>query len=432
MATADAPLLIAIFSKEGVRLQHNQSIVLESGDTLQLVAKIMDYHGLWLSEFESDSAPISWKLTSVNSMVPPGSLAPAIGYKTSFIASMDYSFSPCQIIATFSQDNYSISEYVEVRVYPPPEPSHLVIEPDSTMLASPNTDNRLGIVSIACYENYRSVYAIQRDPYGNFISLSGHVVWQSRDTAIAAVSPADSLVGEGIIRCKKYGSAWVVAQDSSLGDSIFDSVRAECAGPCTSISRLRIVKQDSVPIDSLPLRVGESVTLDAQAARIDSVQFDDVGVNWAFSEGLRLSSVTQEPAPPSGRTHSWTFSALDTGRGWIKIYLSSDNAIPDSIWVIVLPATGANNRCAAPGAATIRLGNRIIGVPHSAVRWTMSGFDLMGRVSVRKQGRFIENQTIQLTAQDARNSGMMLVVVTLRDEQNTVLKEVRFLSVFVR
>jgi hypothetical protein len=432
----DAPLQLVIYPKAGVPGPGNlpyagpgnqsypylSSIIIMTGDTFPLVAKVFDRAGIWLSSFESDTAPITWKLVFLDSSFPVGTLTSTSGFKSSFIATK--TFFPCYIIASF--EGYP-SDTVSVDIMPRPRPNHLVIESSPNSLTkSPNSDDRLGIMTIGCKEAFKSAYAVTRDVYGNYVSHSEKTVWQSRDTSISEVIKGDSLLGEGIIKCKKYGNTWIFAQDSSLGTAIFDSALALCAGPCPRQYRLQIVKDDSVPLESLTLSLGSSVTLRAQAVWVDSAVCINVSAYWTFS-----STLHQPPAAPDSLLSSWIFSPLDTGSGWIKIHVHSENAMPDSIWVTVVPATHANDRRGDP-VLKITLGNRIFGVPRDAKTFSIIGFDLRGRVLFRQEKQISGNQLLQSTTGDARHSGIALIVLSFYNVKGNVLSAEKFKSLSFR
>jgi hypothetical protein len=426
-ATASTAIYMAIYPKEGMPGPTNQpypypsSLIIMTGDTLPLVAKIFDRAGIWLSSFESDTAPITWKLVFTYSSSACGELTSTSGFKTSFIATQGYN--TCCIIVTFSPGGSYNSDTVNVIVAPRPRPNHLVIEasPDSTI--SLNQDNRLGSIGFSCNQTFRTVYAIIRDIFGNYVSHSEQAIWQSRDTSISEVTPGEPLLGEGIVKCKKYGHAWIFAQDSSLGTAIFDSVLVECAGPCPRLYRLQIVKDDSVPLDSLTLSLGSSVTLRAQAVRVDSAERVDVSAYWTFSSNLHQASVAPDSLP--SYTHSWIFSPLDTGSGWIRIHVHSENAKPDSIWVTVVPATRANYRGGNP-VLKIMLGIHSFSVPRDTKTFSISGFDLRGRLLFRQEKQISGNQLLQSTTGDARHSGVALFIISFYDARGKVLSEEKF------
>jgi hypothetical protein len=434
---ASNPLCIAIYPHEGAPSPLNQPcavvITIRSTDTLRLFAKLFDNRAVWLSQFESDTAPISWRVASNDvGMGHSEKLRVTTGSHTMFIDSAGFSVSNL-IIATFSLEGYSISDSITVHVSPPPLPSHLVIEPDSALMASPNSDNRLDSISVSCPEKSRTVFAIQRDPFGNFISVSKHAFWQSRDTAVATVSHADFPSGEGIITCKKYGSTWVVAQDSSLGNSILDSVLTDCPMSCGQSFSLRIVNSDTLPVESLTFRVGESVALTAQATWKGSSSniYVPVAVDWTMPEFL--ASNLMDPQPPNGHAVSWSVAPHDTGSGWIRIALTNAAAASDSVWISVLPAAaGAHPHTAARAAAALRIGSRVIRVPSNTVYWAMTGIDLRGRVMACKEERYTGGKSVQFKAAGMHTSGMMLITFTLKDERHKVLTEARCISAFIK
>jgi hypothetical protein len=429
----DGPVTLRIYPKEGAPGVDNQPyppptmvsytfpIYIKFGDTLPLVAKIFDQSDIWLQQFESDTAPIRWKLASFTSSPPCGVLTSDSGFRTSFIATIGCG--ACSVIATLSQEGPLVSDTILLGALC--GPNHLVIEasPDSTI--SMRSDNPVRSLYFYCQNPIDSVYAIIRDIYGNYFSHSRQTIWQTRDTSIAEVTQGNAAIGEGIIRCKKYGNTWIFARDSISGSPKYDSVLVQCAGPCPHIYHLQIVKDDSVPLEALTLYSGTSITLFAQAVRVDSAECVDVAAYWDVSGNLHLSSVA--PANQS----FWTFSPLDTGTGWIKIHVHSEYAMPDSIRVTVVPATRANNRSDYP-VVKIMLGNRSFSVPRDAKTFSMTGFDLRGRVLFRLEKQIAGYQLLQSNAGAARHSGIALFVISFYNVQGKGLAEEKFKSVSFR
>jgi hypothetical protein len=409
--------LLYVYPKEGSPGPPNQaypaSITMIPGDTLPLVAKVFDRQNIWLSQFETDTAPITWKIVSLTSHPPGGVLTSTNGFKTSFIATSGYN--ACRILATFSQEGSLVSDTVVVATLPRCCIKQLTIEASPEPYISLNSVNRLGTISFWCKQLFESVYAIIRDQFGNYVSLSGQTVWQSRDTSIAEIAGGDTALGEGIIRCKNYGSTWIFALDSSMGPHLFDSVQVLCPGACPHLYQLQIAKDDSVTLESLTLYQGTSITLHAQAARVDSAEIvENVPVYWSVSGNLHFSTIA-----PAGQP-SWTFSALDTGTGWIKIYARADNAIPDSIPVTVVPAMHANNRSGAP-ILKILLGNRSITMPRGANIISISGFDLRGRILFKQESRFSGGQLLQRNGSKASSSQVALINISFKDNHGNIL-----------
>jgi hypothetical protein len=403
-----------VYPKEGSPGPPNQaypaSITMIPGDTLPLVAKVFDRQNIWLSQFETDTAPITWEIESLTSENPCGVLTSFNGFKTSFIVTSGYNV--CQILVSYSQEGFHVSAKVVVATLPRCCTKQLTIETSPDPYISPNSVNRLGTISYWCKQLFESVYAIIRDQFGNYVSLSGQTIWQSRDTSIAEVARGNPALGEGIIKCKNYGNTWIFALDSSMGPHLFDSVQVLCPGACPHLYQLQIAKDDSVTLESLTLYQGTNITLHAQAARVDSAEIvENVPVYWSVSGNLHFSTIA-----PAGQP-SWTFSALYTGTGWIKIYARADNAIPDSIPVTVVPAMHANNRCGNP-VLKIMLGSRSISVPGGANSISISGFDLRGRILFKQESGISGGQLLR---RDGSPSGVALIVDSFKDSHGNIV-----------
>jgi hypothetical protein len=430
----DGPVTLRIYPKEGAPGVDNQPypppsmvsytfpVYINFGDTLPFVAKIFDQSDIWLQQFETDTAPITWTLLLDYPWSPGGVLTSDSGFRTSFIATIGCG--ACYVIATLKQEGPLVSDTILLGAFC--GPNHLVIEasPDSTISLA--NDNPVRSLYFSCHHTIDSVYAIIRDIYGNYFFHSGQTIWQSRDTSIAEVAQGNAAIGEGIIRCKKYANTWIFAHDSISGSPMYDSVLVQCAaGPCPHIYHLQIVKDDSVPLEALTLYSGTSITLFAQAVRVDSAECVDVAAYWDVSGNLHLSPVTPD------FQHSWTFSALDTGTGWIKIHVHSEYTMADSIRVTVVPATRANNQGDYP-VLKIMLGNRSISVPRDTKTFSITGFDLMGRVLFKQEKQIAGYQLLQSNLGAARHSGIALFVISFYNAQGKGLAEEKFKSVSFR
>ena len=136
-------------------------------------------------------------------------------------------------IALFMQIPIFLSFTFSANAQPLSPASKLVIEPDTAarfaFISDPTGAHRAGQVTLGATETKMPVYAVLRDPYGNFIRFSDSTLWTSRDTSIIIVTGGKASVGEGILtRRINAGQTYVVAQDKS-NPSLKDSVLVQLA-----------------------------------------------------------------------------------------------------------------------------------------------------------------------------------------------------------
>jgi len=96
---AGAPKYIKLYPLEGPPYGNNMQypdpswqMVDTAGKPLQVVAKVFDRVGTWLSQYELSSAPISWSVYEFpqNRNTPTGTLNPTSGYKTTYTPTKAY------------------------------------------------------------------------------------------------------------------------------------------------------------------------------------------------------------------------------------------------------------------------------------------------------------------------------------------------------
>jgi len=294
-----------------------------AGKSLPVVAKVFDKAGIWLSVYESASAPVTWDTIELVSNVsrPTGSLSPKTGYKTGFTPTKAYN--SIYVVGTFSEAGLIYKDTIQVQAVPGAA-QQLVIEakPDSSI--SLNAVNRLGSISMSNTTQHDSVYAVLRDAYGNFVSHSLLSQWTSRNTGVVSALKGDSLLGQGIVtrQTLSAGNTFVLASQGAMKDSV--QVVLDKVG----YSKITIVTQPSgvVGIDSLKMLTDQDTTLFARGLRNDgSGIWDDIPVTWGYSAGL---PVTPTPKDSS----AWTFGPTAPDTGVIFIILGTGaSQLRDSI-----------------------------------------------------------------------------------------------------
>ena len=350
-----------------------------AGRGMQLVAKVFDKAGIWLSGYERSTAPVAWTVIELpgNLSLPTGGLSLSAGYKTVYTPTK--AGNSVYVVASFSEAGVSCADTVALRVTPGPV-QHMVIEasPDSTV--SPNADKRLGSVTFTSSMLKDSVYAVLRDQFGNFVSHATAALWLSRDTLVATATGARAALGEGEITRHSISntSTWVVAAQGSW----IDSVQVILSN--VTYSQIQIVVRGSVRIDTLQMRTDQDTTLSAIGLRSDgSGIWDDIQATWGNTSGLSFNNV----APPSAT--SWTFSPVNPATGKIFIvWGSGSQQVSDTVTAIfsygnpvsmaLYPAPGApdaSTNMAYPATVTVAAGTPL---PLVAKLFTQGGQWLSG------------------------------------------------------
>jgi hypothetical protein len=302
-----------------------------AGKDLPVVAKAFDRANHWLSAYEQATSPVTWNIVEFtgNLDVPTGTIiTPMTGYKTTLMATRVNNM--IFLIANLAEGYQTYRDTMKVTVVPG-KPHHLSLEPTSDAFASPHRDNPVDSVQIPSKENYRMVYAVVRDMYGNFITASQNTAWLSRDTSVVIVADGQKSLGQGVISRNPTGvknRAMVVASSQDyvgLTDSTIAIVQKYYYGT------LRIVDMNGNHITSLVMNINQDATLRVQGQRSDDSLWEDVVAKWEFSPGLNSAS----PVPTSASM--WTFSPVDPGSsGWIRVTTGNDTMVrPDTVFVTI-------------------------------------------------------------------------------------------------
>jgi hypothetical protein len=204
----------------------------------------------------------------------------------------------------------------------PAAASQLVLEPDATgQSAYPNAPHRADTVTIGGTSTSIPVYAVLRDPYGNFVAFSDPTTWTALDPATVGVTAGNLATGEGVCtRVAASGQAKVVAQDQG-NPALRDTVLVVLSN--ISYTALRIVVGVSTKITVLSMSLDQDTILKVQGQRSDGGGWDDVPAAWTIT-----GTFVNPPAAP-GAAAIWHVYPQDTGNGWIKVTMGS--ATPDSV-----------------------------------------------------------------------------------------------------
>jgi hypothetical protein len=219
----------------GPNFAYPPTITVIAGQPLPLTAKLFSISNQWLSGYERAGAPISWKIQELTGATGSGALDKDSGFQVTFTGYKGYQ--SVRVIATLNDSGRYASDSIAISIRGHDSPNKLVIEPDTLgRYADLTGEHRAGQVALGVVETTRSVYAVIRDPYGNFVAFSNPTVWTSRDTAIVRVTGGNASLGEGILMRPTpgaVGQAYVVAQcnsDPTLKDSVLVVLDNCCSG----------------------------------------------------------------------------------------------------------------------------------------------------------------------------------------------------------
>ncbi len=301
-----------------------------AGATRPYAAKVFDHRDVYLSSYNSSSAPISWRIIPDPGVVLNDALSSQAGHMTSFTPLEAYKGMLIEV--RVSDQGRTLRDSVRVYVTYSLDGHHLVIEPTPDRTVSPNNDNPAYGVTLSSRDTITSVYAIVRDHYGNWVDYSRATAWLSLDTTVVEAREGVTALGEGaIVRVAATEGYTRVAARDMADTSLTDTIDVDVNDVTYDSLRIVVNAQGLRDIDTLRLRTDQDTLLMALGRRSDNRQWDNVRLPWS-SPGLSID-------PAAHTTDLWRMSPLDTGRGIISIiYVDSlGNTIRDHVVAIFLP-----------------------------------------------------------------------------------------------
>jgi hypothetical protein len=307
--TIDAPLRIVLYPFAGPPGPANSpypnpptAVVCSVGHTISITAKVFDRGSFWLSGYERSPLDtfFHWKIIPLQTGIPPAcTLSANRGFQTTVIARGYLSF---KVVCTYMNGSSNgPSDTLLVGIILLGHQHHLVIEPDPNWQASPNRDNPIDTLLLPSAQTIRSVYAIVRDTFGNFVEYSTSTDWKSEDTSIAVVYNGLTSLGEGIVTPRGFGQTRIIARRrDSLGWADTVTVRslwstASRARTASALQMLRLVLPGSgerpirLPVDER-IRPTDRVSLSLQSLSGQTVfkaEVPDVSRTVAVSAEVR-------------------------------------------------------------------------------------------------------------------------------------------------
>jgi fibro-slime domain-containing protein len=381
-----------------------QSIKVQAGAAVPLVAKIFDQKNNWLGIYETSgarSAQINWRVEDISLQdTSIGILKQNAGHLTSFLPLKAYQ--SVYIIASLQIDSLNrYSDTIMLEIGPGPV-TQLVLERSPNWQLHPNASAPIDVIKFQDSIGTEKVYAILRDSLGNFAGYSTQTRWDAQDTIIT-IRNGNMNIGEGIIERKsKNGITKITAWDAR---GFYDTAQVELLA--YYYKQLRIVVNQDTAIDLIIMSTNNDTLLIVQGLRSDTAIWENVAVRWQNSSSL--NKVIKNP----GIASSWKLSPSDTGSGWIKVTTENDNlTLPDSLFVQFTP--GAPTRvvieiltppdqiiAGKPFTAQIRLYNRDGLIPGIYCFDAVSGKPVIYSDKISTAGRpdpfvIVDNQTLQL------------------------------------
>lgn len=301
-----------------------------AGTQRLLVAKVFDHRGVWLTQYETPSAPVSWSTVSIAGGALGDTLSRRSGDSTRF-SPVD-AHKTLYIISEFSLSGIVLRDSVRIRTTASTA-NHLVIEASADPAVSPNADRPLYGVTLSSRDTITTAYAILRDQYGNFVDYCRQTLWASLDTAIVKARAGVAALGEGaIVRVAIAGGSTRVSALNTADTSMRDTIDVDVND--VTYDSLRIVVNSSGlrDLDTLRMRTDQDTTLFVLGRRSDNGQWDNVRANWGAS-GVQISPV----APPN--VDRWALRPSMAGNGTITVsYVdSAGRTITDRVVAVFSP-----------------------------------------------------------------------------------------------
>ena len=289
------PASIALYqSSSGI--QYNDPSVttytVVAGATFPMFVKVFDSKGVWLHAYDSAGIAITWQIDPALPVV--GSLTFPNGNSNGFIGTV--APKTVNLIATFSVGGKVFADTVRVQIVPGAV-NHLTIQSDTASINGVDISHLV----MQSTDTSKSMYAVERDKYGNFVSYAVNAQWMSADSTVVKAFPygLGSPVGQGSIYrvADNAESTMVYASKDGFVDSL------EVAVSNITYTKLRIYSiiaagdTDFFTTDTLHLRTDQTGTLYTEGLRSDGKGWQNIAALWSLtgrSQGQRSSDNHQQ------------------------------------------------------------------------------------------------------------------------------------------
>jgi fibro-slime domain-containing protein len=304
-----------------------------AGDSIPIFSRIFDQNGLRMSEFDSLSAPITWRIQELitGTVTPTGTLSRSTGNMTYFRPTRAYN--TVYVIATFDNgEGLVMSDTVRLSTIAG-RAHHLTIQTIDTLNykdTSAQIDQKL--IRFEAADTSKKVYPVVRDRYENIISFANNASWRSIDTTIAkAVATTVVSKGEGLITRKTDSTKTTRAITTYTNGSttLYDTIEINITTITYDLLRIYILDNGIKLIDTVTIATDASQTLRVQGRRSDGRGWDDVPSNWSTSAGLPVTGT------PPQNTVTWSVIPTNVATG--KIIVNRAGATGDTVVAIFTP-----------------------------------------------------------------------------------------------
>jgi hypothetical protein len=297
------------------------------GQPFTIYAHVFDSLYNWVPS--SDSL-VTWTISSVDSA---GNLVLTTlkGSSTGFVTPHQ-AFGSAVVTATFKDPNHPNKPpiTVSIKVFIGPGPgTHIVIEADSLARKTQN-DRPVGTINVDRTAN-KTVYAVVRDAYGNFVGFANTATWTTDNQAIATATPLNAKQWAASIAEKSYGNTVLTASEPGLTAGTATIACTGVSGPVPVTATL-LDTNGNGHLDAIDIRFPDSVSLATALPTVQqwiqsmSITSDDGGGKVTLtavsmtSDGVRTIHVVLQEN---------TGSTLETGWSSVTIKLSSNPMTSD-------------------------------------------------------------------------------------------------------
>jgi hypothetical protein len=256
-----------------------------AGASFPMYARIFDRRGVWLSQYDNASAPVTWKVVELTNPGATGTLSPLSGNTSTYSPTVAYQ--SLYAIATFTP--LGKTDTVQIRTLPG-NAAMFTIQLDTASISGWSSPTSITMTAV---DTTDYLYAVLRDAWGNFINYERTAVWSSDNAAIvSAASGTQTALGQGVVRRETDAQSQTVVRAQSGDGMLKDSITV-IVSPIT-YTALRITTTVSIrdTIDTLRIRTDQDTVLYAMGRRSDNGLWDNVVVQWSNGKSdIRFQSV---------------------------------------------------------------------------------------------------------------------------------------------
>lgn len=303
-----------------------------AGVVFPMTARIYDQRGERLRIHESDTAPITWKITELTED-QSGELSDSSGYSTAY--SPRKAYNQVRVVASFESGRFVLNDTLLLSIKPGPA-YRLWIEADQGKDFSPNEPQPLETVQLSSAKQTDTVYAVLRDSLGNYVGSSRSTIWGPSSSPIATAGISAGRIGQGVIyKESEGGTVQVFASNTALPLPFpRDSVSVTVLDYWFDALRIVTGDRDDGAVDSITMNTNQDTSVQVYGRRDDNGRWVKVPARWEIiDQGLKyiISS------PPTS-AHEWILSPNDTAQGRIRVTMGDDAVVePDTAVVVFLP-----------------------------------------------------------------------------------------------